>query len=164
MSDKIYPLLLSTIFIIHNLEEALFFDQMPNIHIFKKIMNRRSFLFSISILSLFVLVSALLNYFLENRAMQRINLLILFSLAINSIQHLVLSFWHRKLVPGTVSAALLMFPCALIYFFALFSKRKLDVFTFIEYLILSPFVMGIAIISTLWLGSYLFSKTNKNGE
>lgn len=163
MNDKIYPLLLSAIFIIHNLEEYLSFDQMPKM-IFKKIVNRRSFFFSINILSLFVILSSILNYFLENRILQRINLLILFSLAINSIQHLVLSFWRRKLVPGTISATLLMLPCSLLYFHALFEKEKLDGFTFIMYLILSPIVMSIAIISTLWIGNILCSKTTKKGK
>jgi len=164
MNDKIYSLLLSAIFIIHNLEEYFSFDRMPKIRIFKKIMNRRSFLFSIGIFSLFVLLLSLLNYFLENKILQKINLLILFSLTINSIQHLILSIWYRRIAPGTISAILLMFPCSVLYFLTLFDEKKLDGFTFVEYLILSPIVMGVAIIGTLWFGNFLCSKIYKKGE
>jgi hypothetical protein len=155
---NIYPLLLSFVFIIHNLEEYIYFDQITKPPFFKKIANRRSFLFAIGILSLFVLIVSVLQFFITSGFLQNLNLLILFSLALNSIKHIFLSIWKRTFDPGTISAVLLMLPCSVFYFLKLFDEGKLNGLIVFEYFILSLFVMPIVIMFVLWFGNYLLSK------
>ncbi len=143
-------MILAVIFLLHNLEEWLSFDEMPKPGIGKKIMTRKSFLFSAVLLSSLVILFSLPTF-------EKIHLIILFSLLINSLQHGVLSIRHRRIVPGTYTALLLIFPYSLFLLARMIQEGKTDVLTLIVNLILSPFVMGLSIVSTLFLGYYLFS-------
>ena len=168
MTDKIYALILAAIFILHNIEEYLSFDKMPKISLMnllgKKIVTRHSFLFAITFLSFFVLAIGALNYLSENPIFYQINILVLFSLAINALQHLILSLKERRIMPGTLTAALLILPCSILYTMKLFESSKLDSWSFLKYALLSPIVMFISIYISLWLGYLLTKSTYKKGD
>ena len=105
-----YPLLFATVFLVHNLEEFLFFDRMPKFRYAKKIYNRKSFLFSIVVLSLLVIFFSVWGYLHKSSIVRNVNIIILFSLTINAIQHGLLSIWYRRIIPGTLTAIFLCFP------------------------------------------------------
>ncbi len=154
MTDQAYLFVLAAIFIIHNAEEYVFFHRMPKKFIFK---NRKSFLFSIAMLSLLVILSAIFGFlFKESRFFQAVNSVVLFSLSINAVQHVVFSIWYRKILPGTFSAALLIFPFSLLCFTKLV---KWEGFGFIGCLILTPIAMVLFILVTLRLGNWLYSNS-----
>lgn len=156
LSSKIYAFVLAAIFIIHNIEEYLSFDRMLKLP-GKKIFNRKSFLFAIVLLSSLVVLFSVLNYFIDSEVLQKINIVILFALSVNAVQHVIASLRHRRMLPGTYSAAFLILPFAVLYFMKLQKIMMLDFFSIIGYLIVSTAVMIFSIYGSLWLG-YRFTR------
>jgi len=157
-----YPLLLAAIFLVHNLEEYIFFDRIPKFRYAKKIFNRKSFLFSIVVLSLLVVFFSVWDYLSSNPIVRNVNIIVLFSLTINAIQHGLLSIRFRRVIPGTISALFLVLPVSALYFMRLYELKSFDLWSFVEYLALSPAVMVILLLITLWFGNRL-TRRDKHG-
>lgn len=154
MNEQVIFFILALIFMIHNWEEYISFDQMPKPWVGKKILNRRNFLFATILLSLIVLLLSF-PYF------KKVHALVVSVLAINSLQHVVLSLWHRRVVPGTLSALFLMLPFCFLYFARLFREGEMDLCGLLQYLILAPIAMVISIMIALWLAHFIFSNKQK---
>ena len=158
----VYPMLLATVFLMHNLEEMIFFDRMPKFRYAKKIFNRRSFLFSLTVLSILAIFFAVWGYLYRSPIVQNVNIVVLFSLTINAIQHGLLSIWYRRIIPGTLTALFLVLPVSALFFMKLYELKALTCWSFVGYLILSPTVMIASILITLWVGN-LFINEVKHG-
>jgi Protein of unknown function with HXXEE motif len=151
MSDACYPFVLAGIFVLHNVEEYISFDRMPKSLFGQNWMHLNSFLFSILVLSSVLLVAA----FCKNEIL---NIIILFSLMLNALQHCVLSIWYRKMTAGTFSAMFLMLPFSILYLLHLFESGAINFYSFIVYLLVSPVVMVGSILATLGVGNYFFKQ------
>lgn len=147
MNESTYPFILSLIFVLHNAEEYISFDRMSKIIPMKK----WSFLFSIALLS------ALVVLFAASEVFAGANIVVLFALLINSLQHCLLSIWHKKMVAGIYTALFLMLPFSVFYFIRLCELGIINYGNFLAYLAVSPVIMVISIVGTLRLGDYLFS-------
>ena len=159
---NIFSMLLATVFLLHNLEEMIFFDRMPKFQYAKKIFNRGSFLFSIVVLSLLAIFFAVWGYLYRSPIVQNVNIIVLFSLTINAIQHGLLSIWYRRIIPGTWTALFLILPISALFFMKLYELKALSCWSFVGYLVLSPAVMIALILITLWIGN-LFTNGVKHG-
>jgi hypothetical protein len=157
-----YSLLMAAIFLVHNLEEFLSFDRMPKFRYAKKITNRKSFLFSIVVLSLLVIIFSVWGYLSKSPIIQNINIIVLFSLTINAIQHGLFSIRYRKIVPGTLTALFFVLPVSALFFMRLYEMRAFDCWSFVQYSIVSSVVMIASLWITLWIGNR-FANRVKHG-
>lgn len=165
MSIKIYALILAAIFIVHNVEEYLSFDEMKKMgfkFLGKNRVTRGAFLFAITFLSLLVVLLSVLNYLFDNDLFQKANTIVLFALTINALQHVIASIWHRRVLPGTLSAAFLILPFTVFYFIKHQEAMKWDFLGYFEYAIVSIAIMVLSIYGSLWLGIWTTRSVDNN--
>jgi hypothetical protein len=167
MNEKIYFLLLALMFVLHNIEEYLFYYRMPPAYlklIEGKFNNPRCFLYAISLLSLLAMFLVLLNYFTSSEIVKTATFIMCLTIFINALQHLVASLWYRKILPGTFTATFLIVPFSIFGWIKLHHLIKIDFYSFMLYLIVSLIVMVLLIHGSLWFGYFLIKLLPKTGD
>lgn len=167
----ILVLLLPLIFILHNVEEYISFDQFKDIYlkvIGRDFFDRNIFLFAISFLSISVSSIIIANYFISNHYLQLVTVIIVFSIFINGIQHCIGSLICRKILPGMLTAVFLIIPFSIIFILKLKYEILFGIKDFIVYMIVSAVVTYVAIFVSLFFGYFLnklikFKGDDKNG-
>lgn len=158
---------LPLIFILHNMEEYIYYDQFSEKFSKLAVMelnNRIIFLYAILILSLFVTVVLFVNYFYQSKISHFLVIIVFLAIFINGLQHCLDSLLEKRVLPGTVTSALFIIPFSL---YALI-KVKGEIFTRIEdiltYIIAALLMMHFAILISLWCGFFINKFFNNNDE
>ncbi len=148
MDSLLFAVALPLIFIIHNIEECMNFnDSVPT---FFKIIgghfyNRMIFTYAVTILSLVVVTASILNYLIVGQLVHVFAVIVVFSMLINGLQHVLGSIWQRKMVPGTWSSIFLIIPfCSLTFYSERFDVLQ-SIHHTLTYLLVSVVVMIVSI-------------------
>ncbi len=160
MSSEAWGLLLPVAAIIHNAEEYVSFDKFRQSFLSKldpKLQERRVFAWALLIITLFITVITVSNYFVGSAILQFLTTLIALALQLNAIQHLFLSFKTEKLVPGTISAVLVVMPACLLYLMQLKMEIHYTPFDIVIWSLLAALFMYASIHISLRIG-YLIKK------
>jgi hypothetical protein len=123
-----------------------------------KFVNKAIFRYAISFLSIFVIIIAMLNYHHTNIIIHIITVTVLMAIFINGVQHCVISLIYKKILPGTITAIILIIPFSLWVFL---SEKILFSLGFFIYLVLGFVVMYIFIILSLSFGYVINKLFNK---
>lgn len=147
-------LALSVAAAVHELEEwrgyetfALAYHQRLN----AKLRNRRVCGFALILVSAAVLILGVVEYVEGPGRMTICSRIVVLALLVNALEHCARSLIMRKLVPGTVSALLLITPLALIAIHVM-RRDDVDARTLILSFLASLAVMPIAAYGSLWGG------------
>ncbi len=159
MNTQILSLLLPILFIIHNIEEYRHFSEFRTFYLKKvneKLRHKKVFLFALLFLSFVVSGICISNFYIKNSSIQLATTIVTLSLFLNAIQHCLSSLRVRKILPGTVSTALLLIPYTVSYFLFLEKEISFNTLDFIQWVILSGGVMIFSIYISLWVGYCLW--------
>lgn len=131
MTDiKTLSLLLPIIFILHNMEEYLYygkFSQFYSRFIEKKFNDPIIFLYAISFLSFIVFIVIGSNYLFKNEMLNYLMIIVFLSILMNSIQHCVSSLYFRNLLPGTFTSITLIIPYSIFFLITLNEEYQLQI-------------------------------------
>ena len=158
ISTQKLVLLLPVIFVLHNIEEYLYYDKFTNYYpkfVDQKFNDQKVFLVAVSILSVAVALIAGLDYCFSNNIIKHLTVIVLFSVFINAIQHCICSLFFRKILPGTITSVLLIIPYAIIFITTAKLELNFGFKELISYGIASIFVMIISILISLKIGYWL---------
>lgn len=162
MCTKILGLFLPMAFILHNVEECRSFEEFKIFYLKKispKLCHRIVFLYALIILTLLVSGICIANYWTASRALECATTIIAISLFVNAVQHIVSSYLARKMIPGTISAILLLIPCSLVYLFVLERETRFSIFDIVTWGIISIILTPLSIRLSLWIGYLLFKRS-----
>lgn len=158
LNSLLFTIGLPLIFILHNIEEFLCFDKFKDTfykYIGKQFQHRNIFLYAIIILSLIVVITVILNQIYANNIVHSLTIIIFLAVFINGLQHCLGSIYFRQLLPGTLTAFILIIPFSI---YILFSGYK-EIFTGIDsalmHFVLSLLVMYLSIFISLWIGFFI---------
>jgi hypothetical protein len=163
MHTKIVGLFLPVVFIVHNIEEYRSFEKFKTFYlkaINSKFRHRTVFLYALMILTIFVSGVCISNYLMTSQILRFATTIVAMSLLANGIQHCISSLWARKILPGTISAIFLLIPCSAIYLVFLEKETQFSILDIVGWFIVSMIVMFLSIRASLWIGYFLFKRSN----
>lgn len=153
-----FTLALPIIFILHNIDEYIFFDRFKETFFKfanKEVYTREVFRNAVILLSLFVICILALNYFYTNSVLETLTILTFVAISINGLQHCIGSLIYKKMAPGTISAACLILPFAI---YVLVTSGS-SIFTSLRqtaiYILCSVILTILFILISLALGSFI---------
>ncbi len=155
MNSETWGLLLPVASLIHTAEEYWSFDEFRQAFLpsqDQKFQKRSVFAGALIIITLFIAAIALSNYLVGGKILQFLTTLIALALQLNAIQHLFLSSCKGKIVPGTLSAVLVVIPSCLLYLMQLKNEIHYTTFDIILWSILAAILMYATIQISLRLG------------
>ena len=158
INSLLFTIGLPLIFIIHNIEEYFTFNHStvsPLKFIGAEFCDRNVFLYAVTILSVGIIAFMTLNYLYISQFFQLMSIVILFSILINGLEHFIGSIFYKTVLPGAVSAVLLMIPFSI---YGLFMGRD-EIFGSIKgaltYILVSIVIMFVSIFISFWLGFFI---------
>lgn len=173
MSERIltFSLLLPLIFILHNIEEYVSFDQFKEFYVKlagKILADRNVFFIAIIFLSIIAVTIIIANYFLHNYYLQLAAVITVFSIFFNGLQHCFGSLVFKKLLPGTLTSIFLIIPFTIIFIFKLKNEVLFKINILIACMLISVIVLFLAIFVSLVFGNLVnnlinFKRGGKNG-
>jgi hypothetical protein len=140
---------------LHNLEEWRGYEEFAHTYHGKlnvRLRNRRVFGFALILLSAAVLILGAVEFVEGPGRTTTFSRIVVFAFLVNALEHCARSLITRKLVPGAVSAALLIIPLALIAIHAMLRDFGDTGATLILSFLGSLVIMPIAIFGGLWSG------------
>lgn len=150
-----FAVVLPLIFIVHNIEECVYFDySVPTLFrvIGGHFYSRRIFIYAISILSSAVAMITALNYFITDQLIHVLMVVIIMSMLINGLQHAVGSLSQRRMLAGSWSAIFFVIPfCSAVLFFERYSILQ-NVGHALTFLLISVVVMTVSIFICFLMG------------
>jgi hypothetical protein len=156
--EKTYTLILALIFVLHSIEEFFSYERAPVQYfnlLSRRLNNPSVFFYAIILLDTLVVLIVLLNWFFSNTLLDIVVRVIFFSLFINTLQHILGSFWFKRILPGTYTATFLILPFSVACLMGLHENMRITLLQTLLYLALSPLAMFASIYSSLWLGYFL---------
>jgi hypothetical protein len=123
-------------------------------------LTRRVVAWAAILLTLTVSALAVATYFYQNQVWFTISKIAIIGLALNCLGHCVLSITRRKLVPGTLSGAIIVLPYSLIAIMLMRTNLQDSFLALFGYAAIGAIVTPIAIGLFLWLG-YLLAPNGK---
>lgn len=148
-------LLLGLAAAVHNLEEWRGYEQFVKAYhqrLSLRLSNRRVFGFALILLSVILLVLGVVEWAEGPGWATMCSRVVVFALLVNAVGHCAQSLRKRQLVPGTVSALLLLIPLASIAIYVMRRENGDSETTLILSFLASLAVLPLAIYSSLWAG------------
>lgn len=158
LNSLLFTIGLPIIFILHNIEEYLCFDKFKETfykYIGKQFQHRNIFLFAIIMLSLIALTIVILNYNYHNKILHSFTIILFLAIFINGLQHCIGSLLLKKLLPGTLTAAILIIPFSIFMFISAKNEIFFGVESTFIYIVLSLLLMYVSIFMSLWCGYFI---------
>ena len=156
--------LMPIIFMAHNAEEYLSFDKFKDYYakfVGKKFSEPQTFLGAVSLLSVFVTTIIGVDYYCRNKTTDNLTKITFFSILINGIQHCISSLFFKKMLPGTFTSILLIFPYSIAYLMEMKKQSDFGVKEFMLYSAMSILFTAASVLACVRI-SYWLVKNNKN--
>jgi uncharacterized membrane protein len=157
MSFAAFNLLFPIVVAIHNLDEYRGYEDFVRSYpawLAEKL-TRRVLGWAAIFLTLAVTALAVATYFHQNDVLLIISKIAIIGLALNCLGHCILSLTRRALVPGTLSAAILVLPYSVIAVFMMRTDLRDSFLGLFGYAAIGAIVTPVAIGLFLWLGYFL---------
>jgi hypothetical protein len=159
MNFNILFLILAFVFIVHNIEEWLKYEDLMRIahkmahkKVNPKLIDRFVFGTALIILSLVVFTISIIELILYPHFVMIFTKIIIFSVFFNAIWHCIVSILEKRLIPGTISALTLIIPISLLLIYMMFNDLGDTFFNLIIYIIFAMLVVPISIYTSLYIG------------
>ncbi len=158
--DKL-SLLLPIIFMIHNMEEYLFYEKFSNCFALIKPKcnnSKRSFGWAIVLLSVLTILIIGTDYFIANKITTFLKIITAVAIFVNAIQHVTYTVFFRKILPGTITSIFLIIPYSVTFIITIKKELMITYKEFLLYGMLSIIITRIVIITSLKIGNWLSNK------
>lgn len=161
MSSGAVSLALAVAFIVHNLEEWSGYDRLVQMFpgtIDERLRDRTVFGYGLVFLSVTVVTVAALQWFDATQLASLFGLVIALALFFNALWHCAASLLWCEVLPGTVSALLLILPLSSFEIWVACRDQGSSLLVVILQGVLALILLPIMILTSLWLG-YAIKRT-----
>jgi len=165
VSFESIELVLPIVLAVHNADEYARYEEFVHAYhsrLGKNLTSRPVVRYAATLLTLFVAVLSGLAYAFKDHVFVSMCKVAIFALTMNAISHCVLSFRRRRILPGTLSAALLVLPYSVFAVANMLGGGGDSYSDLLILAVLGVITVPVAVMLFLWIG-YGISRLEARG-